>query len=168
MSPRPARGPPVAPSRSNRARVRREREINNLVRRANFNTDLYVKEFGLTISNNMMEVRGRVLPPPKLQYGGRVSSLGGQVMHSFPSLAANRLYSLRPRTAYNCVVCSMRAAGVAQPRRVGHARQAVLHGRRDPRVGHRVLRAAAHRARGRAQVSSRLLARPGPALCARS
>lgn len=25
----------------------------------------------------MMEVRGRVLPPPKLQYGGRVSS--GQV-----------------------------------------------------------------------------------------
>ncbi|KAL4712739.1 hypothetical protein ACJJTC_008036 [Scirpophaga incertulas] len=56
----------------------REREINNLVRRANFNTDLYVKEFGLTISNNMMEVRGRILPPPKLQYGGRVSSLGGQ------------------------------------------------------------------------------------------
>lgn len=56
----------------------REREINNLVRRANFNTDSYVKEFGLTISNNMMEVRGRVLPPPKLQYGGRVSSLGGQ------------------------------------------------------------------------------------------
>ncbi|KAJ0182438.1 hypothetical protein K1T71_001807 [Dendrolimus kikuchii] len=56
----------------------REREINNLVRRANFNNDLYVKEFGLTISNNMMEVRGRVLPPPKLQYGGRVSSLGGQ------------------------------------------------------------------------------------------
>lgn len=27
----------------------------------------------------MMEVRGRVLPPPKLQYGGRVSSISGQV-----------------------------------------------------------------------------------------
>jgi len=52
----------------------REREINNLVRRAD-----YVQEFGLTISNSMMEVRGRVLPPPKLQYGGRVSSLSGQV-----------------------------------------------------------------------------------------
>ncbi|KAJ4440451.1 argonaute 1, partial [Periplaneta americana] len=49
----------------------REREINNLVRRADFNNDAYVQEFGLTISNNMMEVRGRVLPPPKLQYGGR-------------------------------------------------------------------------------------------------
>ncbi|XP_075213129.1 protein argonaute-1 isoform X8 [Lycorma delicatula] len=56
----------------------REREINNLVRRADFNNDAYVQEFGLTISNNMMEVRGRVLPPPKLQYGGRVSTLTGQ------------------------------------------------------------------------------------------
>lgn len=57
----------------------REREINSLVRRADFNNDAYVQEFGLTISNNMMEVRGRVLPPPKLQYGGRVASLSGQV-----------------------------------------------------------------------------------------
>lgn len=51
----------------------REREINNLVHKADFNTDPYVQEFGLTISNSMMEVRGRVLIPPKLQYGGRVS-----------------------------------------------------------------------------------------------
>ncbi|XP_066147869.1 protein argonaute-2 isoform X2 [Euwallacea fornicatus] len=56
----------------------REREINNLVRRADFNNDEYVQEFGLTISTSMMEVRGRVLPPPKLQYGGRVASLSGQ------------------------------------------------------------------------------------------
>ncbi|KAI9578856.1 hypothetical protein GQX74_009674 [Glossina fuscipes] len=56
----------------------REREINNLVKRADFNNDSYVQEFGLTISNSMMEVRGRVLPPPKLQYGGRVSSMTGQ------------------------------------------------------------------------------------------
>jgi len=49
----------------------REREINNLIRKADFNNDPYVQEFGLTISNSMMEVRGRVLPPPKLQYGGR-------------------------------------------------------------------------------------------------
>lgn len=50
----------------------REREINNLVHKADFNNDPYVQEFGLTISNSMMEVRGRVLAPPKLQYGGRV------------------------------------------------------------------------------------------------
>jgi eukaryotic translation initiation factor 2C len=49
----------------------REREINNLVNKADFNNDPYVKEFGLSISNMMMEVKGRVLPPPKLQYGGR-------------------------------------------------------------------------------------------------
>ncbi|KXJ71356.1 hypothetical protein RP20_CCG020776 [Aedes albopictus] len=58
----------------------REREINNLVRRADFNNDAYVQEFGLAISNSMMEVRGRVLPPPKLQYGGRVSSMSGQLV----------------------------------------------------------------------------------------
>ncbi|XP_021965366.1 protein argonaute-2 isoform X2 [Folsomia candida] len=51
----------------------REREINNLVHKADFNNDPYVQEFGLTISNSMMEVRGRVLPPPKLQYGGRMT-----------------------------------------------------------------------------------------------
>ena len=50
----------------------REKEINNLVRKADFNNDHYVKEFGLNIANAMMEVRGRVLPPPKLQYGGKV------------------------------------------------------------------------------------------------
>jgi len=49
----------------------REREINNLVRKADFNNDSYVQEFGLNISHSLMEVRGRVLPPPKLQYGGR-------------------------------------------------------------------------------------------------
>ncbi|XP_015790047.1 protein argonaute-2 isoform X3 [Tetranychus urticae] len=49
----------------------REREINNLVVKADFNHDPYIKEFGLSISNTMMEVKGRVLPPPKLQYGGR-------------------------------------------------------------------------------------------------
>jgi len=29
----------------------REREINNLIRKADFNNDPYVQEFGLTISN---------------------------------------------------------------------------------------------------------------------
>lgn len=49
----------------------REREIANLVNKADFNNDPYVREFDLQISQTMMEVKGRVLPAPRLQYGGR-------------------------------------------------------------------------------------------------
>lgn len=52
--------------------------------------------------------------------------------------------------------CLLHTASAAQPGRVGHARQAVLHGRGDPRVGHRLLRAAADGAGGRSQVSLRI------------
>ncbi|XP_077990342.1 protein argonaute-2-like isoform X3 [Glandiceps talaboti] len=51
----------------------REREINSLINKANFNSDPFVQEFGISISNQMTEIQGRVLPAPKLQYGGRVS-----------------------------------------------------------------------------------------------
>jgi eukaryotic translation initiation factor 2C len=34
----------------------REREINNLVRKADINNDPFVQEFGLNISRNLMEV----------------------------------------------------------------------------------------------------------------
>jgi eukaryotic translation initiation factor 2C len=47
----------------------REQQINSLIREANLNNNSYLQEFGLTVSNSMTEVRGRVLPPPKLQYG---------------------------------------------------------------------------------------------------
>ncbi|XP_026819292.1 protein argonaute-2-like [Rhopalosiphum maidis] len=46
-----------------------EQQINSLIRQANMNNNSYLQEFGLTVSNSMTEVRGRVLPPPKLQYG---------------------------------------------------------------------------------------------------
>lgn len=48
----------------------REREIASLVRKAQFNNDPYVQEFGIKVIDEMTEVRGRVLPPPKIQYGG--------------------------------------------------------------------------------------------------
>lgn len=48
----------------------RQTEIMRLVQKADFNNDPYVKEFGLSISHSMVEVKGRVLAPPKLQYGG--------------------------------------------------------------------------------------------------
>ncbi|XP_064651862.1 protein argonaute-2-like isoform X2 [Lineus longissimus] len=51
----------------------REKEINNLVRKADFNNDRYLQTFGISILNQMTEVQGRVLAPPKLQYGGRTA-----------------------------------------------------------------------------------------------
>ncbi|KRZ04635.1 Protein argonaute-2 [Trichinella zimbabwensis] len=49
----------------------REQEINELVKRADFNNDPFAREFGISISPFMAEVYGRVLAPPKLLYGGR-------------------------------------------------------------------------------------------------
>jgi eukaryotic translation initiation factor 2C len=49
----------------------REKEINNLVSRAKFHEDSYVRDFGIMINNQMTDVKGRVLTAPKIQYGGR-------------------------------------------------------------------------------------------------
>lgn len=49
----------------------REKEINSLIRRADFNNDPYLQTFGINVSNQMTEVQGRVLRAPTLQYGGR-------------------------------------------------------------------------------------------------
>ncbi|CAG5124840.1 unnamed protein product [Candidula unifasciata] len=52
----------------------REKEINNLIRKANFNADPYLQTFGISIHTQMMDVTGRVLTAPKLQYGGRTKA----------------------------------------------------------------------------------------------
>ncbi|KAK6167315.1 hypothetical protein SNE40_021377 [Patella caerulea] len=52
----------------------REKEINNLVTKADFNHDHYLQTFGISVSYDMTEVKGRVLTPPKIQYGGRTKS----------------------------------------------------------------------------------------------
>ncbi|KAK3087288.1 hypothetical protein FSP39_004190 [Pinctada imbricata] len=49
----------------------REKEINNLVKKANYNNDPYLRTFGISVNSQMMDLQGRVLPHPKLQYGGR-------------------------------------------------------------------------------------------------
>ena len=49
----------------------REREICNLMRRADYNNDPFVQTFGINVSTRLMEIQGRILPPPRLQYGGR-------------------------------------------------------------------------------------------------
>nr|CAD7588201.1 unnamed protein product [Timema genevievae] len=53
-----------------RSAPERELEIDALRERVDFDKDEYVQEFGLKVSDKMLEVNGRILPPPKLQYGG--------------------------------------------------------------------------------------------------
>ena len=46
----------------------REQVINTTVKRAAFNDDLVVKEFGIGVDSKMVEVCGRVLNPPRIVY----------------------------------------------------------------------------------------------------
>ena len=55
----------------------REKEINNLVLRARFHEDQFVRDFGISINNQMAEVKGRILTAPKIQYGGKVNVIFG-------------------------------------------------------------------------------------------
>ncbi|NIG58362.1 protein argonaute-2-like [Pontoporia blainvillei] len=41
------------------------------MRSASFNTDPYVREFGIMVKDEMTDVTGRVLQPPSILYGGR-------------------------------------------------------------------------------------------------
>ncbi|KAL3117936.1 hypothetical protein niasHT_005179 [Heterodera trifolii] len=54
-----------------RSAPEREKEISELVRRAEFINDPFAHEFGISITPVMTEVKGRVLTAPKLLYGGR-------------------------------------------------------------------------------------------------
>ncbi|KPP63383.1 hypothetical protein Z043_118368, partial [Scleropages formosus] len=49
----------------------RQDEISKLMRSANFNSDPYVREFGIMVRDEMTEVNGRVLQAPSILYGGR-------------------------------------------------------------------------------------------------
>lgn len=49
------------------------------MRSANFNTDPYVREFGVMVRDEMTEVNGRVLQAPSILYGGRVGTCSGQL-----------------------------------------------------------------------------------------
>ncbi|KAH7725206.1 argonaute 2 [Aphelenchoides avenae] len=57
-----------------RSAPEREREISTLVRRAEFTNDPFAHEFGISITPQMTEVKGRVLNAPKLLYGGRTKA----------------------------------------------------------------------------------------------
>ena len=50
--------------------------ISSQVVRADFNEDPFVRDFGISIDQKMVTVSGRILPPPLLQYGGKVRGGG--------------------------------------------------------------------------------------------
>lgn len=54
------------------------------MRSANFNTDPYVREFGVMVRDEMTEVNGRVLQAPSILYGGRVCHVRGLGLHVSP------------------------------------------------------------------------------------
>lgn len=49
----------------------REREINHLITNAKFENDDFLQEFGVSVEKQMIEVKGRVLSSPQIQYGGK-------------------------------------------------------------------------------------------------
>ncbi|KAL3320560.1 argonaute 1 [Cichlidogyrus casuarinus] len=49
----------------------REQEINNLVKKANFNSDQHLQAFHISVNPKMARIPGRVIQAPKIQYGGR-------------------------------------------------------------------------------------------------
>ncbi|RXN26229.1 argonaute-2 [Labeo rohita] len=57
----------------------RQDEISKLMRSANFNTDPYVREFGVMVRDEMTEVNGRVLQAPSILYGGRNKAIATPV-----------------------------------------------------------------------------------------
>ena len=60
--------------------------------KANFSNDKHCQEFGITVQQQMVSVTGRVLPPPKLVFGGRVGSHKSR-LHYFSSKLDNLIIS---------------------------------------------------------------------------
>ncbi|OCT77211.1 hypothetical protein XELAEV_18032409mg [Xenopus laevis] len=57
----------------------RQEEISKLMRSASFNTDPFVREFGIMVKDDMTDVTGRVLQPPSILYGGRSKAIATPV-----------------------------------------------------------------------------------------
>lgn len=86
----------------------REKEINNLVRKANFNSDPYLQTFGISIIPTMVDVNGRVLNPPKIQYGGRTKA---------QAIPNQGVWDMRGKQFYNGVEIRVWAIACFAPQR---------------------------------------------------
>ncbi|XP_036193488.1 protein argonaute-2 isoform X2 [Myotis myotis] len=104
----------------------RQEEISKLMRSASFNTDPYVREFGIMVKDEMTDVTGRVLQPPSILYGGRVRARGGArgvhtrttgVPHQVPAQvqAEKARRSLGDRCVYICDVSCIVSLSTHRP-----------------------------------------------------
>ena len=131
----------------------REREINNLIRKADFNNDPYVQEFGLTISNRYPTTHSLFTTYDFISI--ELFTVWAQLTkYIYVFLLLFLLMLQHDGSARTCITATETAvrrtdetASAAKSRRVGYAWQTVLYGRRDPRVGHCLLRSPAHRTR---------------------
>ena len=113
----------------------REREISDLVTRAGFNNDPYVREFGIQVIDEMTEVRGRVLPAPRLQYGGlNKTQVQAQVKSRTRDARTTRckfardffsMGTLESLKIYFYLLVPF--LGDTKPRRLGHERKTISH-----------------------------------------
>lgn len=90
------------------------------MRSANFNTDPYVREFGVMVRDEMTEVNGRVLQAPSILYGGRVRR-SKCPCHNVVCVVYHRVL-LRRMLSF-----SEQGDRYTNPGSLGHAEQAVPH-----------------------------------------
>ena len=125
----------------------REREIADLVKKAGFNNDPYVREFGIQVIDEMTEVRGRVLPAPRLQYGGvnrtqvqvQVTQSSSEFIHKIIKLKLI-LKNFKIISKNFEIKIKNYCIGDSEPGCVGHERKAIPHRNRNQRLGNRLLR----------------------------
>uniref|UniRef100_A0A5K3FNC3 Protein argonaute-1 n=1 Tax=Mesocestoides corti TaxID=53468 RepID=A0A5K3FNC3_MESCO len=87
----------------------REKEINNLVKRANFNADPHLQMFGINVNTRMADIQGRVIPAPKIQYGGRTKA------QASPQLG---VWDMRGKQFYSGIEIKTWAIACFAPKRV--------------------------------------------------
>lgn len=92
------------------------------MRSASFNTDPYVREFGIMVKDEMTDVTGRVLQPPSILYGGRVGTGGGYGMCVRTRRCLCAYVCMRWISRVCSQVCSRRTCGV----NTGHWQMAAL------------------------------------------
>jgi eukaryotic translation initiation factor 2C len=87
---------------------KRERDIRETVKRAEFNRDRVAREFGIEVSSRMTEVGSRVLSPPKLKYSQGSSVTPREGAGAWDMRGGKRFYHGIEVKKWAVVVCTYR------------------------------------------------------------